>query len=268
MNNDSQLCAGFAQAVAALPKTPGHGEVLPTDLATLADAIRWHADRLDADKLAIGRCLNRAKELIEHGGFETWVKAEFSFTPRTAENYMALAKAVEISENFSFLKPALVYRIVAPGAPDELTEMVAAVDPAAVRDLEPVLREKLAEHAVREKERRQKEARVAGLARRKRVSREQALAIEESREDRRAKRAEQEQRERREWQEALVKREAESAELAAAVLSRCADIADRLTEFLVVPRELHGESTRMTNGHTFIQALVHELAKPPTTGKE
>ena len=71
----------------------------------------------------IGRSLLDVKEKLDHGQFQDWLKAEFAWTSRTAQNYMNVAK----NEKFSFLDTlpvSALYLIASPTAPDEAVEEI------------------------------------------------------------------------------------------------------------------------------------------------
>jgi hypothetical protein len=60
---------------------------------------------------AIGRHLNAAKEILGHGHFQDWVRAEFALSERTAQNYMKVARVIEENRNIADLLPTLIYRL-------------------------------------------------------------------------------------------------------------------------------------------------------------
>ena len=55
-----------------------------------------------------GRLLNEAKEILEHGSFESMVQSKLPFTPRTAEMFMQIAMHPVISnpKHVSLLPPS------------------------------------------------------------------------------------------------------------------------------------------------------------------
>jgi hypothetical protein len=57
------------------------------DLTLIADEIRARIETV-GDIIAIGGLLREAKIQFRHGGFLPWLKSEFDFSVRTAQNYM------------------------------------------------------------------------------------------------------------------------------------------------------------------------------------
>jgi len=53
-----------------------------------AVVINAEAGKVTQSFLTIGRCLSEVKKVLEYGTFEDWVHTEFSFTMRTAQNFM------------------------------------------------------------------------------------------------------------------------------------------------------------------------------------
>jgi hypothetical protein len=100
--------------------------VLPADTAdTLrqsATAIRTIQRSAFAD---VASHLTAAKELLEHGAFSAWVKAELGMTLRSAERYMQAAQFVAgKSDTVSLLPPTLIYALAAPSAPAEAVKQI------------------------------------------------------------------------------------------------------------------------------------------------
>ena len=55
-----------------------------------AEAIRLNAGYSAAHVRTVGQLLCEAKELVEHGDWEPWLKREFGWSKSTAENYMRI----------------------------------------------------------------------------------------------------------------------------------------------------------------------------------
>jgi hypothetical protein len=112
---------------------------LAHDVREAADRIR---DRLRTSIFDTGRDLIAIKTKMEHGAFTAWLKAEFNFTARTAQNYMnAVGLLDRKNETVSLLPPAVVYALAAPSAPVAVVnEVLAAAEtgnmmsPAAIRE--------------------------------------------------------------------------------------------------------------------------------------
>lgn len=59
-----------------------------------------------------GKALLRAKEIVGHGKFGTWLKTEFGASARTAQNYMRAFEAFGGKyETVAHLQPAIIYEI-------------------------------------------------------------------------------------------------------------------------------------------------------------
>ena len=73
----------------------GHNRLfaLADDIRTLHRAIRRNAEQIARDALEAGRCLIEAKELLQHGQWETWLRDHVAIAPRTARAYMRLARS-------------------------------------------------------------------------------------------------------------------------------------------------------------------------------
>jgi hypothetical protein len=76
-------------------------------------------DRMRESIVDTGRDLLRVKDMLEHGAFTSWLKAEFGMTDRTARNYMAAAELADAkSEIVSVLPATALYRLSAPSTPE------------------------------------------------------------------------------------------------------------------------------------------------------
>ena len=88
----------IARAVAlgeGLPETFFHYGCVPqesrAEVFELTKSVKDARGRHLAVIVEIGGTLRRAKELLGHGNFLPWLKAEFRWSERTARNYMSLA---------------------------------------------------------------------------------------------------------------------------------------------------------------------------------
>jgi hypothetical protein len=87
-----------------------------------ADRIRAKVKKTVEDIIEVGNDLLAVKEALPHGQFGPWLKAEFGWTERTAQNFMAVAGAFGTkTEIISVLtiQPTAAYLLAAPSAPDE-----------------------------------------------------------------------------------------------------------------------------------------------------
>lgn len=94
--------------------------------------------RLLSSYIDTGADLIKIKDKMEHGAFGDWVKAEFGFTGRTAENFMNAARLAQEYEIISELPPTIVYLLAAPSAP---AAIVADVLAEAKKGIVPRVRE-------------------------------------------------------------------------------------------------------------------------------
>jgi hypothetical protein len=106
-------------------------DVLSEDFAgtlfAAAERIKSRIRRQTADIIEIGRDLQTIKSEMDHGLFLKWVAAEFRWSARTAQNYMAAAEwAGEKYETVSFLPPTLVYKLAGKSTPEEIKTEVRA----------------------------------------------------------------------------------------------------------------------------------------------
>lgn len=102
---------------------------LPHDVASsaykAADVILHLHGLAQRSILSIGWHLNRVKASLDHGQFRSWVEAEFPFTLRTAEKYMAASAVFDSeSELGSILPPATMYALAAKSTPPALRESI------------------------------------------------------------------------------------------------------------------------------------------------
>jgi hypothetical protein len=96
--------------------------VTPSDLVEQAAAIRVCSKHIVEDVIEIGRRLTAVKAALEHGQFENWVKQEFSWTSRTALNFVHVYKlSLDNRNTVSDLKLPMreLYLLAAPSTPKE-----------------------------------------------------------------------------------------------------------------------------------------------------
>jgi hypothetical protein len=96
----------------------------------LADKVRNAADRIRErikktvqDIIQIGNDLLAVKEALPHGQFLPWLKAEFGWSERSAQNFMGVAEKFK-SASFADLpiQPSAAYLLAAPSVPGEARE--------------------------------------------------------------------------------------------------------------------------------------------------
>jgi len=110
--------------------TPGFdytplGAEVADQVREAAEAIRQKIKRTTKDIIAIGQALLAVKDVLEHGQFGQWLKAEFGWTDRTARNFMAVAAAfgpkTEMSSELQ-IDPTAAYLLAAPSVPEQARE--------------------------------------------------------------------------------------------------------------------------------------------------
>ena len=101
-------------------------EMLPRDVADKARAsanrIHEKVRRTVENIIHIGWDLAKAKAVLGHGPFGRWLRAEFDWSERTAENFMAVAERFgPISEIIAdcTIRPTAAYLLAAPSVPDD-----------------------------------------------------------------------------------------------------------------------------------------------------
>jgi hypothetical protein len=87
-----------------------------------AETIRRTVQKTIEDIIVVGQELLAVKEDVGHGRFGTWLRAEFGWTERTAQNFMSVAE--RFGSNTKLLsdltiQPTAAYLLAAPSAPDE-----------------------------------------------------------------------------------------------------------------------------------------------------
>lgn len=102
---------------------------VPLDESSRARLVARHAQSIRqihkqnvADIIEIGRRLSECRSLIRHGDWLPWLRREFSWSERTARNYIrAYETLAEKSANVADLSMQLssVYLITAPSTPPE-----------------------------------------------------------------------------------------------------------------------------------------------------
>jgi hypothetical protein len=106
-------------------------DLLETKLAdkvrTAADRIRERIKKTVQDIIAVGNDLLAVKEVLPHGQFLPWLKAEFGWSERSAQNFMSVAekfKSAKIAD--LHIQPSAAYLLAAPSVPDEAREKAEA----------------------------------------------------------------------------------------------------------------------------------------------
>ncbi len=87
-----------------------------------AEKIRRMVQKTIEDIIEVGNEFLAVKEALPHGQFGPWLRAEFGWTDRTAQNFMAVAEAfgpkTEMISDLT-IQPTAAYLLAAPSAPGE-----------------------------------------------------------------------------------------------------------------------------------------------------
>ena len=102
-------------------------DLLETKLAdkvrTAADRIREGVQKTVEDIIQIGNDLLAVKEALPHGQFLPWLKAEFGWSERSAQNFMSVAEKFKSAKIADLpIQPSAAYLLAAPSVPDEARE--------------------------------------------------------------------------------------------------------------------------------------------------
>jgi hypothetical protein len=102
-------------------------DLLETKLAdkvrTAADRIRERIKKTVEDIIEVGNDLLAVKEALPHGQFLPWLKAEFGWSERSAQNFMSVAEQFKSAKIADLpIQPSAAYFLAAPSVPDEARE--------------------------------------------------------------------------------------------------------------------------------------------------
>jgi gas vesicle protein len=122
-----------------------------------ADRIRERVKKTVEDIIEVGNDLLAVKEALEHGHFGPWLKAEFGWSERTAQNFMSVAERFK-SAKFAELpiQPSAAYLLAAPAVPDEARQVAIEKAEAGEEITFSTAREIVAEAKKKKRPRRQK----------------------------------------------------------------------------------------------------------------
>lgn len=84
--------------------------------------IRSLMKRTAQDTVEIGQKLREVKARLEHGCFGDWLKGEFDWGWRTANNYIAVADKFANFANLDTIATSALYLLASPSTPDEVKE--------------------------------------------------------------------------------------------------------------------------------------------------
>jgi len=87
---------------------------------TAADRIRERIKKTVEDIVEVGNDLLAVKEAVPHGQFLPWLKAEFGWSERSAQNFMNVAEQFKSAKIADLpIQPSAAYFLAAPSVPDE-----------------------------------------------------------------------------------------------------------------------------------------------------
>lgn len=101
------------------PKKPAAGD----PLAAIVSRIKA---RNSGYAVETGKDLIEAKALVPHGKWGQWLKENFNWSERSAQNYMNATKAVAKNAEFADLKPASIVALTAKNVPEAVKSEVIA----------------------------------------------------------------------------------------------------------------------------------------------
>jgi len=94
-------------------------------LEYLKEEIRTRFRIFKSEVYKIGQLIYEAKQICRHGEFQKWIEDNFTFTYKTANNYMLVyQRCLGIPEVVEKLKPTTLYELCAPKFPDTLRQEV------------------------------------------------------------------------------------------------------------------------------------------------
>src|SRR5205823_6552311 len=98
--------------------------------------------------IEVGRELLSVKGAVGHGHFGAWLKAEFGWTERTAQNLMSVAERFGANPKLLshlIIQPTAAYLLAAPSVPDEAREVAVEMAKAGEEITTKVAKKILAE---------------------------------------------------------------------------------------------------------------------------
>ena len=134
---------------------------------TSAERIRERVKKTVEDIIEVGNDLLAVKEALEHGQFGPWLRAEFGWSERTAQNFMSVAERFKSAKIADLpIQPSAAYLLAAPSVPDEAREKAVEKAEAGEEITFATAREIVAEARKKKRPRRQKTMPAEKLAER------------------------------------------------------------------------------------------------------
>jgi hypothetical protein len=136
-------------------------DLLETKLAdkvrSAADRIRERVKKTVEDIIEVGNDLLAVKESLPHGQFLPWLKAEFGWGERSAQNFMNVAEQFKSAKIADLpIQPSAAYFLAAPSIPVEARERAVEKAEAGEEITFATAREIVAETRKKKRPRRQK----------------------------------------------------------------------------------------------------------------
>jgi hypothetical protein len=130
-----------------------------------ADRIRERMKKTVEDIIEVGNDLLAVKEALPHGQFLPWLKAEFGWSERSAQNFMSVAEQFKSAKIADLpIQPSAAYLLAAPSVPDEAREKAVEKAEAGEEITFATAREIVAEVRKRKRPRRPRMVRTEKLA--------------------------------------------------------------------------------------------------------
>ncbi len=136
-------------------------DLLETKLAdkvrSAADRIRERIKKTVEDIIEVGNDLLAVKEALPHGQFLPWLKAEFGWSERSAQNFMSVAEQFKSAKIADLpIQPSAAYLLAAPSVPNEAREKAVEKAEAGEEITIAAAKEIVAEARKKKRPRRQK----------------------------------------------------------------------------------------------------------------
>src|SRR4051812_1880466 len=108
------------------PMTPRNLIHLPLPARSSAAGIREIVKKTLAGAIEVGNELLAIKEGLKHGQFGAWLKGEFGWGERMAQNFMSVAERFGSNPQLIAdltIQPTAAYLLAAPSVPEEAREI-------------------------------------------------------------------------------------------------------------------------------------------------
>lgn len=129
----------LGRLIAQTMAPPAEGRTIEAITGEILDAKRAGGEAI----LTIGRCLIEAKDMLSHGEWLPWLTEQVEFSPRTAQNFMRLAREWSNTQTLADLgaSKALALLALPPEEREQFMEDHKVIDMSA-RQLEQAIKER------------------------------------------------------------------------------------------------------------------------------